>query len=81
MNSQGHPSFKRPLPHMEIELNCECDLCGKAAYHTVRWLRENTFVQCVGCNNKKASIEILRANTRLVRDSDDAERRNNGAAR
>jgi hypothetical protein len=38
-------------------------------------------VQCVGCNNKKASIEILRANTRLVRDSDDAERRNNGAAR
>jgi DNA-directed RNA polymerase subunit RPC12/RpoP len=60
----------------EIELNCECARCGKAVYHTVRWLRENTAVQCVSCNNSVPSIEILRDNTKLVRESDDAEHRN-----
>jgi len=63
------------MPSNEFELNCECARCGKAAYHTVRWLRDNPFIQCVGCNNKHPSIEILRANTKLVRDADDAERR------
>ncbi len=63
------------MSHNEIELNCECARCGKAVYHTIPWLRGNAFVQCVSCGNKTPSIEILRVNTRLVRDFDDAERR------
>jgi hypothetical protein len=58
-----------------IELNCECHRCGKAAYHTVRWLRDNPSIPCAGCHNAMPSIEILRDNTRLVRESDDADRR------
>ena len=60
----------------EIELNCECARCGKAVYHTVRWLRENVTVKCESCHNAVPSIEFLRDNTKLVRESDDAARRN-----
>ena len=58
----------------EIELHCECARCGKSAYHTVRWLRENPAIICAGCGNALPSVEVLHANTRLVRESDDAER-------
>jgi hypothetical protein len=63
------------MSRSEIELNCECARCGKAVYHTVRWLRQNASVECVSCKNVMPSIEVLRDNTKLVRDSDDAERR------
>lgn len=67
------------MSRSEMEINCECPRCGKAVYHTVRWLRENTAVQCASCSNTVPSIEILRDNTRLVRESDDAERRDTGS--
>ena len=66
------------MSHDKVELNCECARCGKAVYHTVRWLRENATVQCVSCNNTVPSIEILRDNTKLVRDFDNADGRNAG---
>jgi ribosomal protein L37E len=58
----------------EIELHCECTRCGKSAYHTVRWLRENPAVICAGCGVALPSTEVLHANSKLVRDSDHAER-------
>jgi hypothetical protein len=58
----------------EIELHCECARCGKSAYHTVRWLRDNPAVICAGCANAMPSTEVLSANSKLVRDSDLAER-------
>jgi DNA-directed RNA polymerase subunit RPC12/RpoP len=59
----------------EIELHCECARCGKSDYHTVRWLRENTSVKCPGCSNTMLSSEVLRINTKLVQESDNAAHR------
>ena len=58
----------------EIELHCECARCGKSAYHTVRWLRENPVIICAGCGNALPSVEVLSVNTKLVTESDAAER-------
>jgi hypothetical protein len=63
------------MSRSEIELQCECARCGKSAYHTVRWLRENVSVQCERCNAVMRSDEILRDNSKIVRESDDARHR------
>ena len=59
----------------KIELHCECARCGKSAYHTVAWLRANASVACAGCGNEMPAAEVLRYNSKLVRESDDADRR------
>ena len=61
--------------HGLIELQCECARCGKSAYHTIPWLRANKLVACAGCGNSMPAAEVLSYNTRLVRESDDADRR------
>jgi uncharacterized Zn finger protein len=58
-----------------LELKCECPRCGKSVHHVIRWLRENDYVKCAGCDNAMLSAEILRDNSRLVQNSDEAERR------
>ena len=66
------------MPPKGIELHCECPRCGKSAYHTIRWLQENTSLKCAGCDNVMSSLEILRENSNAVRNSHDAERRASG---
>jgi len=59
----------------EPELQCECPRCGKSAYHTVRWLKDNNCVVCERCASALPSSEILRENTIAVRNAAEAERR------
>ena len=59
----------------ELELQCECPHCGKSAYHTIRWLRENPSLQCMGCENAMPSAEVLRENSTKVRQHDEAASR------
>jgi len=58
-----------------IQFQCECARDGKSVYHTVPWLRAIESVTCAGCSNSMLTIEVLRCNINLVRESDGADRR------
>jgi predicted nucleic acid-binding Zn ribbon protein len=62
------------MPSKEVELQCECPRCGKSAYHTVQWLRDNASVVCERCANPLPSVEVLRENANAVQNAAMAER-------
>lgn len=63
----------------ELELQCECAHCGKSAYHTVSWLKENASLKCERCGAIVASSEILTENKAAVMKAALAALRNPGA--